>query len=164
MDRAGCAISCGRPWYSRGAQNRCSVCSAHKPPARCGQAESSDCKHEEQGNPRKCVSPELISSGEPSSFVAAARASLPARCGHAHSGYRHTYVTATSNSRNESDLLCWWPQEDPSVFVSSCQYPESDADFGISSLRLFPVVWSIYSFKNSLHRQPIPQLKKWAMF
>ena len=49
-----------------------------------------------RGKPRECVSPELTSSGEPSSFVAAARASLPARCGHAHSGYCHTYVTANN--------------------------------------------------------------------
>jgi hypothetical protein len=39
MDRAGCAVSCGRPWYSRGAQNCGSACSAHKPPARCGSRE-----------------------------------------------------------------------------------------------------------------------------
>ena len=62
----------------------------------CRHKESSDCRHKEQGKPRECVSPELTSSGEPSSFVAAARASLPARCGHAHSGYCHTYVTANN--------------------------------------------------------------------
>ncbi len=39
MDRAGCAVSCGLPWYSRGVQNCCSVCSARKPPARCWSRE-----------------------------------------------------------------------------------------------------------------------------
>jgi hypothetical protein len=35
MDRAGCAVSCGLPWYSRGAQNCGRVCSARKPSAQC---------------------------------------------------------------------------------------------------------------------------------
>ena len=39
MDSAGCAVSCGLPWYSRGAQNCGSVCSARKPPARCWSRE-----------------------------------------------------------------------------------------------------------------------------
>jgi hypothetical protein len=109
MDSAGCAVPRDRPWNSRGAQNCGSICSAPKPPAWCWQAESSDCRHMAQGKPRACVSPELTSSGEPFRFVAAARASLPARCGQAHNCNSDTLTrhgTEHSNFRNESDLLC----------------------------------------------------------
>ncbi len=41
--RAARSRAAGRPWYLRGAQSCSSVCSVHKPPARCRQAESSDC-------------------------------------------------------------------------------------------------------------------------
>ncbi len=58
-----------------------------------------------------------------------------------------------SNFRNESDLLCYWPQEGPSSFASSRHYPESNADFGINWL--FPVA-STCRYNNTLYRQPIP--------
>jgi hypothetical protein len=96
MDRAGCAVLCGLPWYSRGAQNCCSVCSARKPPARAG-AESSDCRRMEHGKQCACVSQVLTSSGEPCSFVAAARqnlARLAARLGQAiatHTARQRTF-------------------------------------------------------------------------
>ncbi len=102
----------------------------------------------EQGKPRACVSPELTSIGEPCSFVAAASASLPARCGHAHSGYCHTYVTANNIQILGMNLArrSFWLRLQLSI-------SESDADFRIN--RLFPVEWSIYRYNNSLYCQPI---------
>jgi hypothetical protein len=54
---------------------------------------------------------------------------------------RHILHGKELSNLNESDLLCYWPQEGPSSFVSRCHYPESNADFGINWL--FPVAMQI---------------------
>ena len=51
-----------------------------------------------------------------------ARASLPLSAG--------AESKELSNFRNESDLLCYWSQEGPSSFVSSCHYPDSGVQCG----------------------------------
>jgi hypothetical protein len=49
--------------------------------------QSTDCRRMEHGKPCACVSPELTSSGEPCSFVAAERKNLAARRGQAIATY-----------------------------------------------------------------------------
>jgi hypothetical protein len=56
-------------------------------------------------------------------------------------------------TRTKTTDTLWYLVKSPG-FVSSCHYPESDADFRIN--RLFPVEWSTYRYNNTLHRQPIP--------
>jgi hypothetical protein len=113
---------------------------AHTSLPRGAGAESSNCRRMEHGKPCVCVSQEQrLSSHRVESLAVSLRqraktSESPLR---ADKQLRHIlHCKELSNFRNESDLLCCWPQvlEGPSSFVSSCHYPESNTDLGINWL------------------------------